>query len=79
MPGEVLEDNAAAREDGVLVWMVAPGQRVDVLAVGARPRALLLPLAAGLLALVAVALIAVVLVRRRRRRHEPRVQGRTGA
>jgi hypothetical protein len=78
MPGEVLEANAAAREDGVLVWTVAPGERVDVLAVGERPRALLLPLAAGLLALVAVALIAAVLSRRRRR-PEPRAPGRTGA
>lgn len=47
LPGEVLETNAEQRDGSVLSWTVAPGEEVDIRAVGTRPDPPVWPLVVG--------------------------------
>jgi hypothetical protein len=64
MPGEVVEATTDTRDGRLLVWDVAPGERVALVAVGERPPSRLWALTGG--GLVALALIAAALWLRRR-------------
>lgn len=47
LPGEVLETNAEHRDERVLAWTVAPGEHVEIRAVGERPEPPVWPLLVG--------------------------------
>lgn len=68
LPAEVLESTATRVQGSVLTWEIAPGERVELRAVGVRPGPPLLPLVGGALAGGATATAGVLVARRRRRR-----------
>lgn len=68
LPSRVLDTTAARQERGVLVWSIPPGERVEIHAVGARPRPPRLAIViASVAALMGIAVAAVTLARRARR------------
>lgn len=66
LPGEVIATNAHHRDAGTLTWSIAPGEHVDLEAVGARPPRTWWPWVLGLAALLAL-LLCVVVARATRR------------
>ncbi|HVL98977.1 MAG TPA: hypothetical protein VM324_06780 [Egibacteraceae bacterium] len=69
LPGPVLGSTAERQDDGVLTWVVEPGEQVTVHAVGERPPPPLWPLVVGaVLGMLFAALVLrrLVVVRRRR-------------
>lgn len=63
LPGEVVETNADQRDAATLTWTVAPGERVDIEAVGERPDRAWWPWAAGTAGALVLVVAAAVTVR----------------